>query len=81
MKAVMRTLTAVLLLTNAAPTLAAKDCEELKTEIAATLDAKGIKGYTLESIGKDAESAGKTVVGRCEGGAKVIVYQRSGRMA
>jgi outer membrane lipoprotein-sorting protein len=53
----------------------AKACEELKTEIAAKLDQKGVKGYSLEIVAKDQDAAGK-VVGTCEGGAKKIVYQK-----
>jgi hypothetical protein len=30
----------------------AKPCEELKTEIAAKLDAKGVKGYTLDIVAR-----------------------------
>ncbi|MFI5096910.1 MAG: DUF1161 domain-containing protein [Candidatus Acidiferrales bacterium] len=54
---------------------AAKPCEELKTEIAAKLDAKGVKSYTLEIVDKDKDSEGK-VVGTCEGGTKKIMYKR-----
>jgi hypothetical protein len=54
---------------------AGKPCEELKSEIAAKLDAKGITGYSLEIVDKGAASGGK-VVGTCEGGTKEIVYKR-----
>jgi hypothetical protein len=53
---------------------AGKPCEELKAEIAAKLDAKGVKGYKLEVVNKG-EPAGK-VIGTCEGGSKEIVYRR-----
>lgn len=53
---------------------AGKPCEELKAEIAAKLDAKGVSGYTLEIVDKG-DPAGK-VVGSCEGGTKEIVYRR-----
>ena len=52
-----------------------KACEELKAEIGAKLDAKGVKDYTLEIVAKDAEAEGK-VVGTCGGGAKKIVYRK-----
>jgi hypothetical protein len=52
-----------------------KPCEELKTEIAGRLDAKGVKSYTLEIVDKDKEAEGK-VVGTCEGGTKKIMYTR-----
>jgi hypothetical protein len=52
-----------------------KSCEELKAEIAAKLDAKGVSGYSLEIVDKGA-AAGAQVVGKCEKGAKEIVYKR-----
>lgn len=58
-----------------APVLAAKPCEELKSEIAAKLDGKGVKGYTLEIVAAD-QVGDKKVVGSCEGGAKKIVYSK-----
>ena len=53
---------------------AGKPCEELKAEIAAKLDAKGVVGYKLEIVEKG-DPAGK-VIGSCEGGTKEIVYRR-----
>jgi hypothetical protein len=52
-----------------------KPCEELKTEIAGRLDAKGVKGYTLDIVAKDKEAPGK-VVGTCGGGTQKIMYTR-----
>jgi hypothetical protein len=52
-----------------------KSCEDLKAEIAAKLDAKGVAGYSLEILDKGAAATGK-VVGTCEKGAKVIVYTK-----
>ncbi|MDR0278923.1 MAG: DUF1161 domain-containing protein [Paucimonas sp.] len=54
---------------------AGKPCEELKSEIAAKLDAKGVQHYSLEVVDKGA-AAGGHVVGTCEGGTKEIVYKR-----
>lgn len=54
----------------------AKPCEELKSEIAAKLDAKGVKSYTLDIVDKDKEVTEGKVVGTCGGGTKKIVYQR-----
>lgn len=54
---------------------AGKPCEELKSEIAAKLDAKGASGYSLEVVDKGAAADGK-VVGTCEGGSKEIVYKK-----
>jgi uncharacterized protein DUF1161 len=53
----------------------AKPCEELKSEIAAKLDAKGVKGYSLEIVPKDQDADGQ-VVGTCEGATKKIVYKK-----
>jgi hypothetical protein len=67
---------AVALLSLAGSALAGgKPCEELKAEIAAKLDAKGVSGYSLEIVDKGAAAGGK-VVGKCEEGAKVIVYKK-----
>lgn len=55
---------------------AAKPCEDLKSEIAAKLDAKGVKSYTLDIVEKDKEVAEGKAVGTCEGGTKKIVYKR-----
>ncbi|MCP1442372.1 hypothetical protein J3D54_001504 [Pseudomonas sp. GGS8] len=52
-----------------------KPCEELKAEIAAKLDAKGISNYSLEIVDKGTATGGK-VVGKCEQGSKVIVYKQ-----
>jgi outer membrane lipoprotein-sorting protein len=54
---------------------AGKSCEELKAEIAAKLDAKGVSGYSLEIVDKG-EAAGGKVVGTCDAGSKVIVYKK-----
>ena len=63
----------------AAPAFAMKPCDELKTEIDAKLQAKGVKNYTLE-IKPNEETTdlkdGK-IVGSCDGGTKKIVYTRA----
>lgn len=59
----------------ASPVFAAKDCEELKAEIAAKMDAKGVKNYTLEIVPSEAVKDEK-VMGSCEGGKKKITYKR-----
>jgi hypothetical protein len=53
-----------------------KPCEELKSEIAAKLDAKGVKSYSLDIVPKEQEAEGK-VVGSCEGGTKKIMYRKT----
>lgn len=69
-------LLAVGLLSIAGTALAAgKPCEELKSEIAAKIDAKGATGYSLEVVDKGASTDAK-VVGSCEGDTKEIVYKR-----
>lgn len=68
-------LAAVLLVPACGYAQAAKPCEELKSEIATKLDAKGVKSYSLEIVPKDQDAEGK-VVGTCEGGTKKIVYLR-----
>jgi hypothetical protein len=69
-------LLAVGLLSIAGTTFAAgKPCEELKSEIAAKIDAKGASGYSLEIVEKGAAADGK-VVGTCDAGKKEIVYKR-----
>jgi Protein of unknown function (DUF1161) len=59
----------------------AKPCEELKTEIAGKLDAKGVKGYSLDIVAKDADAGDGKVVGTCEGGTKKIVYKKGAAAA
>jgi hypothetical protein len=54
-----------------------KACEELKSEIAAKLDAKGVKSYSLEIVAKDKDVTEGKVVGTCEGGTKKIVYSKT----
>jgi len=54
-----------------------KSCEELKAEIAAKLDAKNVKNYTLDIVPAESVKDEK-VVGSCDGGTKRIVYKRSG---
>jgi len=59
----------------ASPAFAAKPCEELKSEIAATIDANHVPSYTLEIVAND-QVGDRTVVGSCDGGTNKIVYQR-----
>ena len=55
-----------------------KPCEDLKSEIAKKLDAKGVTSYSLDIVdqGKEADANGK-VVGSCDGGTKSIVYSKT----
>jgi len=54
-----------------------KPCEELKAEIVQKLDAKGVKGYSLEIMAKNAEVTDGKVVGTCGGGTKKIIYRKT----
>jgi len=66
---------AALALAGSSAFAAGKSCDELKTEIAAKLDAKKVTGYSLDIV--DAAKAGDgKVVGTCESGAKKIVYSK-----
>jgi hypothetical protein len=53
----------------------ATPCDEVKSQIAAKLDAKHVTNYTLDVVPADQNSDAK-VVGTCEAGAKKIVYSR-----
>ncbi len=68
-------LAAVLALAGSSAFAAGKPCEELKTEIAAKLDAKNVTGYTLDIVETEKVADAK-VVGSCEGGAKKITYTK-----
>jgi hypothetical protein len=52
-----------------------KGCEALKAAIAAKLESKGVRNYTLEIVPVGEEREGR-VVGQCEGGTRKIVYLR-----
>jgi hypothetical protein len=66
----------VLSLMAAAPALAQKKgCEELAAEIAAKLDAKGVKGFKIDIV-EAGEVGNQLVVGTCEAGAKKITYKK-----
>lgn len=53
-----------------------KSCEDLKTEIAAKLDAKGVQNYTLTIVKNEEVKDDAVVVGSCDGGTMKIVYER-----
>ncbi|MGH8751888.1 MAG: DUF1161 domain-containing protein [Burkholderiales bacterium] len=52
-----------------------KPCEELKSEIEAKLQAKGVEAYTLEIVPNE-DVKNEKIVGSCDGGTKKITYQR-----
>lgn len=68
-------LAAALALAGSSAFAAGKSCEELKTEIAAKLDARKVTGYTLDIVATDKVGDAK-VVGSCEGGARKITYSK-----
>ena len=76
MKTVIAMLCFSAAIATAASTSALKPCEELKSEIAAKLEAKGVENYVLEIV-PIAEVKGQTVIGSCEAGTKKITYQKS----
>jgi hypothetical protein len=65
----------LLIASLALSTSAFANCADLKTALAAKLDAKHVSGYTLDVVPADQNGDGK-VVGTCEGGTKKIVYTR-----
>ncbi|XCN75490.1 MAG: DUF1161 domain-containing protein [Candidatus Electrothrix aestuarii] len=52
-----------------------KDCEELKSEIAAKLVAAGVSSFVLDIVDKERIGAGK-IIGSCENGTKRIVRRK-----
>ena len=66
---------AAALLMIATPASGMKPCEELQSEIDAKLQAKGVKGYSLEIVPNDKVKDEK-IVGSCDGGTKKIIYKR-----
>ena len=58
---------------------APKPCEELKAEIEAKIQSRGVTSYTLEIVPNSEVHDQNMVVGSCEGGTKKIIYQRNDR--
>ena len=58
-----------------APVMARKPCEELKSEIDAKLQAKGVEIYSLGIVPNE-DVTDEKVVGSCDGGTKKITYKR-----
>ena len=76
MKRVLLALLMVFSLSHGVTLAQRKACEELKTEIAAKLDAKGVKNYTLTIVASGEVKDTDNVVGSCDGGTKRILYRR-----
>ncbi|MCP3748242.1 DUF1161 domain-containing protein [Pseudomonas sp. SBB6] len=58
---------------------APKNCEELKAEIEAKIQANNVSSYTLEIVSNDEVKDQNMVVGSCENGTKKIIYQNNDR--
>ena len=72
-------LTAAALGFLATATAQAKDCTELKSEIEAQFQAKGVSNYSLDVVAAaDAAGASGKIIGSCDGGANKLVYARGG---
>ncbi|MEQ1532967.1 MAG: DUF1161 domain-containing protein [Sideroxydans sp.] len=69
------TFLAISLLGMSSAAFAAKPCEELKSEIDAKFQAKGVQNYTLDIVANGTADSGKQV-GTCDGGTKFISYKR-----
>ena len=58
-----------------APAFAEKLCDELKSEIAAKLDAKGVAHYSLAVVATE-DIKDQKVIGSCEMNKKKITYTK-----
>lgn len=58
---------------------APKDCEELKAEIEAKIQANNVASYTLEIVPNSEVHDQNMVVGSCENGTRKIIYQKNDR--
>jgi hypothetical protein len=56
-----------------------KPCEELKSEIEASLKSKGVVNYTLEIVPIDQDAKDLREVGRCDGQKNKILYSREAK--
>lgn len=58
------------------PAWAGKNCDELKAEVQAKIQQKGVARFTLDIVATGTVKPEDKVVGRCEAGAKQLVYKR-----
>jgi hypothetical protein len=58
---------------------APKDCEELKNEIEAKIQAQAVSSYTLEIVANEEVHDQNMVVGTCNNGTQKIIYQNNDR--
>ena len=74
-RSLMIAVLSLLLIANSADAVEAsapsgrKDCEELKQEIAARIEANGVRQYQLQIVEPEAEQVGR-IVGSCNGGSR-----------
>ena len=54
-----------------------KDCDELRSQIEAKLNSRGVQGFSLDIV-EAGDTGSARVVGTCEGGSHRIVYARGG---
>lgn len=74
----IRLLPALLLITAAGSAQAkTKDCDELRAQIDAKLQSRGVQGYSLDIV-EAGDTGSARVVGTCDQGTHRIVYARGG---
>jgi Protein of unknown function (DUF1161) len=57
----------------------ANACDQLKTTLAARIEASGVRGYSLEVVPASTPvPAGAKAIGNCEGGERKVLYRRWG---
>ena len=75
----MAMLQAALLLLAPGAQAQSNACDLLKSELAARIDATGVRGYSLEAVPADTPvPPGAKAIGNCEAGASKILYRRWG---
>ncbi|MFT7776723.1 DUF1161 domain-containing protein [Roseateles sp.] len=74
-KPTLLALSATALLLTQSALAAPKPCDELKAEIAARLDEKGVKGYEITAV-ENYKVGDAKVIGSCDGGTKKLTYVR-----
>jgi hypothetical protein len=57
----------------------ANACDQLKSTLAARIEATGVRGYSLEAVpAATPVPAGAKAIGNCEGGERKVLYRRWG---
>ncbi len=72
---IMTAALAISMCTVAGSAWAKTSCDDVKAQIEAKIQAKGVKEFTLTAVPKD-EKTDLRVVGTCDGGTKKITYKR-----